>query len=73
MMHLHKWIVGVGLLTAAFGSAQAMTLSSKDIGEGQQLSNQFVFNGFGCNGENLSPELTWSGAPKGTKAYAVTA
>jgi len=55
MMNLHKWIVGIGLFTAVLGSAQAMTLSSKDIGEGQLLSNQFVFNGFGCTGDPISP------------------
>nr|WP_232834505.1 YbhB/YbcL family Raf kinase inhibitor-like protein [Rhodoferax ferrireducens] len=32
----------------------------------------FEFNGFGCAGENKSPALKWSGAPKGTKAFAVT-
>ncbi|MDG5900292.1 YbhB/YbcL family Raf kinase inhibitor-like protein [Shewanella xiamenensis] len=73
MKHLHKWIVGIGLFTAVLGSAQAMTLSSKDISEGQQLSNQFVFNGFGCTGANISPQLAWRDAPEGTKAYAVTA
>ena len=31
------------------------------------------FQGFGCNGGNLSPQLSWSGAPEGTKAFAVFA
>jgi phosphatidylethanolamine-binding protein (PEBP) family uncharacterized protein len=25
------------------------------------------FNGFGCSGENSSPQLSWSNAPEGTK------
>lgn len=31
------------------------------------------FQGFGCTGGNLSPQLSWSGAPKGTKAFALLA
>jgi len=31
------------------------------------------FQGFGCNGGNLSPQLSWDGVPEGTQAFAVTA
>ena len=46
------------------------TLKSKDIGG--QATNRQVFNGMGCNGENVSPELYWENAPEGTKSFAVT-
>ena len=46
------------------------TLQSSDFGG--QLSMQQVFNGFGCSGENVSPALAWTDAPKGTKSFAVT-
>lgn len=50
--------------------AQGFTLSSKDmIG---QMSEKQVFNGFGCTGENISPQLSWNNAPKGTKSFAIT-
>jgi Raf kinase inhibitor-like YbhB/YbcL family protein len=29
-------------------------------------------NGFGCTGSNAQPSLTWSGAPAGTRSFAVT-
>ena len=48
-----------------------LTLVSPDIGQGQPLSENQVFNGFGCKGKNLSPELHWSGAPDGTKSFAL--
>ncbi|MGE4381613.1 MAG: YbhB/YbcL family Raf kinase inhibitor-like protein [Arcobacter sp.] len=57
-------------LCATFLLADNFTLSSSDL-EGQLTSKQ-VFNGFGCTGENISPELSWKDAPKGTKSFAVT-
>jgi len=51
-------------------SAQTFTLKSKDIG-GQATMKQ-VLNGFGCAGENISPELHWENPPIGTKSFAVT-
>ena len=52
--------------------ADGFTLTSPDIAEGQQLSSDFVFQGFGCEGGNLTPTLAWSGAPEGTESFAVT-
>jgi Raf kinase inhibitor-like YbhB/YbcL family protein len=51
-------------------SAQTFTLKSKDVG-GQATMKQ-VFNGFGCTGENVSPQLSWENAPKDAKSFAVT-
>jgi hypothetical protein len=31
-----------------------------------------VYQGFGCAGENQSPELSWTGKPTGTKSYVIT-
>lgn len=53
---------------AAF--AQTFTLSSNDIG-GQATKKQ-EFNGFGCSGDNVSPQLSWKNVPAGTKSFAVT-
>ncbi|KPD10488.1 kinase inhibitor [Phaeobacter sp. 11ANDIMAR09] len=47
-------------------------LTSPDIAEGQELDNQFILNGFGCEGGNVSPALEWSGVPEGTKSLALT-
>ncbi|HLQ25130.1 MAG TPA: YbhB/YbcL family Raf kinase inhibitor-like protein [Acidiferrobacterales bacterium] len=36
------------------------------------MAEEQVFNGFGCQGKNISPALEWSSAPRGTKSFAVT-
>ncbi len=63
------------LMTSALAApalADGFTLTSPDIAEGQQLGSDFVFQGFGCEGGNVAPTLEWSGAPEGTKSFAVT-
>lgn len=49
---------------------KTFTLSSNDLG-GQATKTQ-EFNGFGCEGDNTSPQLSWANAPAGTKSFAVT-
>jgi Raf kinase inhibitor-like YbhB/YbcL family protein len=51
--------------------AAKLALVSPDVGQGKTLSEDQVFNGFGCKGKNISPELHWSGAPEGTKSFAL--
>lgn len=60
----------MALCAAQFFQAQTFTLKSNDIG-GQSTKKQ-EFNGFGCTGENASPQLSWSNAPIGTKSFAIT-
>ncbi|EPG0369140.1 YbhB/YbcL family Raf kinase inhibitor-like protein [Photobacterium damselae] len=48
------------------------TLTSNDIFEGQLKDKRFAFNGFGHDGDNISPQLAWENAPEGTKSFAVT-
>lgn len=56
------------------GAAQAeMTIRSTDITAGTQMPVAQEFIGFGCSGNNQSPQLSWSGAPEGTRSFAVTA
>jgi phosphatidylethanolamine-binding protein (PEBP) family uncharacterized protein len=68
------WMAALGLsvLGATAAQAQSMTLTSTDIKEGGTIANEQVFKGFGCTGGNVSPELSWSGAPGGTKSLAVS-
>jgi len=62
-------LLAAAALDPAF--AADFQLASSDIGPDKPLAQDFVFSGFGCTGGNQSPELRWSGAPVGTKSYAV--
>src|SRR5260370_38834959 len=64
--------LGLSLFGPSAANAQSMTLTSADLKEGATIANEQVFNGFGCSGSNVSPALSWSGAPIGTKSFAVT-
>jgi Raf kinase inhibitor-like YbhB/YbcL family protein len=67
-------LAALALLAASAAPALAadFTLTSPQVTEGAPLAMEQVFNGFGCTGSNVSPELQWSGAPDGTKSFAVT-
>lgn len=47
-------------------------LRSADIADGETLARPQVSGVFGAGGEDVSPQLSWSGAPEGTRSYAVT-
>ena len=53
----------------------AFTVTSNGFKDGDYLPNEFILSadfGFGCAGGNKSPHLKWSGAPSGTRSFAVT-
>jgi len=50
----------------------SFTLTSTDIADGQTLSTAQVSGVFGAGGEDVSPQLAWSGFPAETKSFAVT-
>ncbi|MDX3775528.1 YbhB/YbcL family Raf kinase inhibitor-like protein [Chromatiaceae bacterium AAb-1] len=53
--------------------ADSFTLTSTDISHGELMTKAQEFQGFGCSGGNLSPQLSWSNAPEGTAAFAILA
>jgi Raf kinase inhibitor-like YbhB/YbcL family protein len=59
---------------AGASAAGAMSLTSPDIKPGGKIADEQVYKGPGwdCTGGNVSPALSWSGAPKGTKSFAVS-
>lgn len=57
------------MVMTATAYGQTFTLKSADVGG--QASANLVFNGMGCTGGNISPQLSWENAPEGTKSFAI--
>ena len=53
-------------------NAEEFRLTSPQIEAGERIAEEQIFNGFGCNGGNVSPALQWRNAPANTKSFAVT-
>lgn len=71
-----KLIIPITALAISFAASTAraeFVLKSGDIQHGELMSVKQEFVGFGCSGGNLSPQLTWSGVPEGTKSFALFA
>jgi Raf kinase inhibitor-like YbhB/YbcL family protein len=49
-----------------------LTVTSAVFHDGETVPRSAVFDDFGCTGNNESPDVAWSGAPAGTKSFAVT-
>src|SRR3954451_18366556 len=66
-----------GVLALSFGAARAdvLTLTSSALKDNDQLAVKNACadkqRSPNCAGENISPSLAWSGAPEGTKSFAM--
>ncbi len=80
--HAGRWLAAAALAATQMLAAQPpaaaesdamakFTLSSSDLSDGGRIAEAQVFNDFGCKGGNVSPALAWSGAPAGTKSFAL--
>lgn len=66
------WIAVMLLSACAHAPmTSSFTLTSPDFREGGNLADSTMLNGLDCHGPNISPALTWSGAPAGTKSFAL--
>ena len=48
------------------------TLTSESFTDGERVANDQVSGIMGAGGEDVSPQLSWSGFPEETKSFAVT-
>src|SRR5271155_1675345 len=57
---------------AALPKLPSFHLESASITDGQPLAKPQVSGIMGAGGEDVSPQLSWSGFPDGTRSFAVT-
>ena len=73
---MHKLALAVALALGAMGAhaaqAQDMSLQSAEVSDGSTIKDEQVANVFGCKGGNISPSLSWRGAPGEAKSFAIT-
>jgi Raf kinase inhibitor-like YbhB/YbcL family protein len=61
-------------VTSIASAADPFTLSSTTFKDGQMMPRKVANNlptNPNCVGENVSPQLSWSGVPDGTKSFAI--
>jgi Raf kinase inhibitor-like YbhB/YbcL family protein len=47
-------------------------VTSTDVRDGEAMAAKHAYNGAADGAENVSPHLSWSGFPEGTKSFVVT-
>jgi len=60
----------IWVVTDAAG-AEALQLQVAGLKANEVIPQKFVYNHSGCSGDNISPEITWSGVPASAKSLAL--
>jgi Raf kinase inhibitor-like YbhB/YbcL family protein len=65
-----RGFMAAALATILAAPAAAMSISSSDFANGAVIPAAHIYPR--CGGQNVSPALSWSGAPAGTKSLVLT-
>jgi Raf kinase inhibitor-like YbhB/YbcL family protein len=69
---MKKTLFALILAAPLAAHATKLLVVSPDIKPARPIPDVHAYNGFGCEGANLSPALSWKHPPKGTRSFAVT-
>jgi Raf kinase inhibitor-like YbhB/YbcL family protein len=64
------WVVATGL-TGSAASAEPFQVNVAGLKTNDVVPARSVYNRAGCSGENISPEISWSGVPASAKSLAI--
>lgn len=73
MKSLSHILLAIGISATLSAHAADFQLSSPNLTAGSVMPEKHVLNGFGCQGGNVSPALSWENVPPGTQSLAITA
>jgi hypothetical protein len=71
----NKKLLSIIFFSTIFVTSSAnakISISSKDMKEGKMLNIEQVYNGFGCQGKNISPQISIKNIPAKAKSLAIT-
>ncbi len=73
-MKLIPLLITIFFVSCSISQAQnaKFKIVSADIEPNSTISNDHIFDGFGCSGKNIFPQISWDGAPQETKSFALT-
>ena len=70
---LSVWVAALSLAATGVQAADSINVQSNDIPRNGKIDARFEFDGFGCQGQNQSPQLSWQNLPAGTQSIAISA
>jgi len=66
------WAALFGMAVAVASQASDFGLTSPESRLVASVPEKYTAKAFGCSGGNVSPALSWHGAPAGTKSFVLT-
>jgi Raf kinase inhibitor-like YbhB/YbcL family protein len=68
---LSAFCVAAAMLIRSAAAADTLQIQVGNLRSNEVIPQKYVYNRSDCSGENVSPEVRWSGAPASTNGFAL--